>query len=143
MINGKRYAWEDISIRLPHGLLLDVESIEYSDKKEVEAVYGKGSNPRGYSAGNYSAEGKLTLLREEFNRLLDHVRSLGVTLYNLPPFPITVGYANEDEPATTDVLKGCKITETSNSNSQGDQSVKVDLSLKILGGIDWNGVAAN
>lgn len=143
MINGKRYAWEDVSIRLPHGLLLDVDSVEYSDKKEIEPVYGKGSNPRGYGSGNYSAEGKLTLLREEFNRLLDYAKSLGVTLYGLAPFPVTVSYANEDEPTTTDRLTGVKITEVRSSAGQGDQSVKVDLSIKILGGILWNGVRAN
>lgn len=143
MINGKRYAWEDITIRLPHGPLLDVDSIEYSDKKEIEPIYGKGSNPRGYAGGNYSAEGKLTLLREEFNRLLDYARRLGTTLYGLAPFTIVVSYANEDEPITTDRLSGCKIVEASSSASQGDQSVKVELGIKILNGITWNGVAAN
>lgn len=143
MINGKRYGWEDITIRLPHGPLLDVDSIEYSDKKEIEPVYGKGSSPRGYGTGNYSAEGKITLLREEYLRLVAHAKARGVSFYGLPPFTITVSYANEDQPTTTDVLRGCKITERSSSASQGDQSVKVELSIIILNGIDSDGLSPN
>lgn len=143
MINGKRYAWEDITIRMPHGVLVDVDSIDYSDKTDVAEIYGRGSKPQGYGSGNYSAEGKLTLLREEFSRLLDYARSRGRKLYRLPPFTIVVSYANEDEPLVTDVLRGCVFTETSTSSSQGDQSVKVELSIKILDGIVWNGVEAS
>ncbi|MCL4514151.1 MAG: hypothetical protein M1379_00930 [Firmicutes bacterium] len=143
MINGKRYDWEDVTIALPHGTLIDVEGIDYSDKKEVEAVYGKGTNPQGYGAGNYSAEGKLSLKREEFNRLVDYAKQNAKSLYGLPPFPISVSYANEDERLATDKLQQCKITGTSNATKQGDKSVNVEIDLTILGGINWNGLPAN
>lgn len=140
MINGKRYAWEDITIYLPFGQLLDVDDIEYNDKQDLAPVYGKGALPRGYGMGNYSAEGKLTLTREEFLRLVDYAKGQGKSIYRLPPFPISVSYANEDEPITTDRLKSVKFKETSTKAGQGDTSVKVDLSLVILGGIAWNGL---
>lgn len=140
MINGKRYAWEDISVHLPIGQLLDIENIEYSDKQGVEATYGTGAMPRGYGMGNYSAEGKLTLKREEFLRLVDYGKTLGRSIYRLPPFPVSVSYANEDEAITTDRLKSVKFTETSTKAGQGDTSISVDLSLIILGGIAWNGL---
>jgi hypothetical protein len=140
MINGKKYSWEDITATLPHGVLIDVENVEYSDGKEVEAQYGKGSMPTGYGQGNYSAEGKISLLREEFNRLLAYAKSQGKSLYNLPPFPITVSYANEDQPTVTDILKSVKFAKTSVSAGQGDKSVKVDLDIQIIGGIAWNGI---
>jgi hypothetical protein len=143
MINGKRYAWEDITIRLPYAPLIDVDSIEYSDKKEYEAIYGKGSNPVGYGAGNYSAEGKITMLREEFNKLIAYAKKNKKGTYNLAPFTAVVSYSNEDEPVTTDTLKQCKFTEQSLSAAQGDKSVKVELSMLILGGINWNGMDAN
>ncbi len=140
MINGKRYSWEDVTITLPHGPLIDVDSIEYSDKKEAEAVYGKGSTPRGYGEGNYSAEGKVSLLKEEFDRLVDFAQKKGVALYRLPPFEITVSYGNTDEPSRTDVLRACKITETSAKAAQGDKSMKVDLSVLILNGVVREGL---
>ncbi|MDK2903505.1 MAG: hypothetical protein PWQ93_1424, partial [Clostridiales bacterium] len=63
--------------------------------------------------------------------------------YNLAPFTAVVSYSNEDEPVTTDTLKQCKFTEQSLSAAQGDKSVKVELSMLILGGINWNGMDAN
>jgi len=143
MINGKRYGWEDITINLPHGPLLDVESIEYSDKQDKEGIYGRGSLPRGYGVGNYEGEGKLTLKREEFNRLVDYAKAQKRSLYRLPPFNISVSYANDDQPITTDHIKGVTFTETSSSSSQGDTSVNVELSFIILNGIEWNGLGPN
>jgi len=143
VINGKRYAWEDITINLPHGEAVDVDSIEYSDKKEIEAIYGKGSNPRGYAEGNYSGEAKLTLLKEEFDRLIDYAKGNGGSPYRMKPFTITVSYANDDEPTTTDTLRGCKITAISGSQKQGDRGVKREVSLILLEPILWNGVEAN
>lgn len=143
MINGKRYSWEDITVQMPHGTLVDIDSIEYSDEKEIEAVYGKGSNPLGYGTGNYSASGKATLLREEHNKFVSYAKQQSSNLYRLPPFPITVSYANEDQPSVTDVLKQCKINKVSRSGSQGDKSNKVEYEFIILGGIEDNRLAPN
>jgi len=143
LINGKEYSWEDISVTLPHGELIGIQNIEYSDSKEVEPAYGKGSNPLGYGNGNYSAEGKLTLLKSEHDRFVGYAKKQGKTLYGLAPFSISVSYANEDQPTVTDILKACKITKVSRSSGQGDKEVKVEYELKILGGIAWDGLDAN
>lgn len=143
MINGKNYSWEDITIQLPYGTLIDVEDIEYSDEKETEANYGKGSNPTGYGEGNYSATGKMTLKREEFQRLLDHVKKNSKTLYGLEPFPVIVSYANDDQPTVTDKLPHCKFTSTKNGAAQNDKKVNVELEFIILKPIEWDGVPAN
>ena len=143
MINGKNYSWEDISIVLPHGTLIHVKSIEYSDEKEAEALYGSGSNPVGYGQGNYKAEGKLSLRREGFDRLLDAVEKSNTTIYNMAPFSIVVSYANDDEPRRTDTLPACKFTKTSTSASQGDKEVKVDLDFLCFAPIKWNDQEAN
>lgn len=143
MINGKKYSWEDISIVLPQGELIDVQNVDYNDGKELEPAYGKGSNPVGYGEGNYSAEGKLTVTKEEFDRLTDYAKKEGRGIYRLRPFPIVVNYANEDQPSITDTLRNCKIIKISNSSGQGDKQVKVELELKIIGGILWNGMEPN
>ncbi len=143
MINGKKYSWEDITITLPHGVLIDVEGIEYSDQKEIEALHGRGSDATGYGTGNYTAEGKVTLKKEEFDKMVDYAKSKNIPLYKLPPFPITVGYANEDQATRTDVLKACVFTKTSHSASQGDKSLKVEREIKILNGIHRDGLAPN
>ncbi|GAB6100438.1 hypothetical protein JCM16358_23170 [Halanaerocella petrolearia] len=142
-VNGKSYDWESISIKLPYGTMIAIESIEYSDEKETEANYGKGSNPYGYGEGNYSAEGKLTIRREEFEKFVDYVKQNSETLYGLDPFPITVSYANDDQPITTDKLPKCKFKSNSTSTSQGDKKVNVEKDFVILAPIEWNGLPAN
>lgn len=143
MINGKNYSWEDISIQLPHGTLIGIEDIEYSDEKETEANYGKGSNPISYGEGNYSAQGKLTLTRGEFQRLLDHVKKNAKSLYGLQPFPIIASYANDNQPAITDKLPLCKFNTTKSSGAQNDKKINVELEFIILKPIEWDGVPAN
>lgn len=142
-VNGKSYDWESISIQLPHGTLIAVESIEYSDGKEVEANYGKGSNPYGYGEGNYSAEGKLSLAREEFERLLGHIKKNSKTLYGLKPFPIIVSYANDDKATVVDKLPKVKFNSNSTSGSQGDKKINVEKDFIVLAPIEWNGLPAN
>ncbi|MDQ7790053.1 MAG: hypothetical protein U1D96_05395 [Eubacteriales bacterium] len=143
-INGKTYDWEDIDVRLPGmGSLVGIDGIEYSDQKDIELAHGRGSNPRGYGAGNYSAEGKLTLSKEAHRDLIKLAKARGKSIYTLPPFDIPVNYANEDQPTTTDILRGVKIKKQSGSASQGDKSLKVELELVIVGGIRWDGHEPN
>jgi hypothetical protein len=143
MINGKKHSWEDITINLPHGTLVDVKDIDYSDKKEVEAIYGKGSNPTGYGEGNYSAEGKITLLRSEFEKINDYAKSQASAFYRLKPFPITVSFADEEGKTKTDELPSCKFTELKQSPKQGDKEMTVELSFVILDPIIRDGLPAN
>lgn len=140
-INGKKYSWEDISVVLPIGEAIGIDSIEYSDGQEVEATYGKGSGAIGYGVGNYSAEGKMTLLKEEADKLIAYAQKNGGSLYRLKPFPIVASYANDDQPTATDELKSCKIKKVSDSRKQGDKKTTTDIEFDILDGIFRNGVA--
>jgi hypothetical protein len=137
MINGKSYDWEAVTIKLPHGTLYDVESIEYEDSSPVRRVYGKGRRPRGYSQGNEEASGKLVMRREEFNRLVADAGEAGHK--GIAPFEITASYANQDQPTTTDTLRSCKFVTTKTGASQDDESIEVELDFVILDGINWGG----
>jgi hypothetical protein len=144
MINGKQYGWEDITVNLPHGIAVDIDSIEYSDKKDSESVYGRGSNPRGYGEGNYSATAKVSIRREEYNKFLDYAKNVGRPLYKIPPFPVTVSYANDDQPIMTDKLPSCKLKSIGGGGgSQGDKSLKIELEFDVHSPIIWNGIEAN
>lgn len=143
MRNGRNYGWESVTIALPHGTLVAVSKIEYSDEKEFKPVYGKGGKPRAYGSGNYKAEGKLTLQREAFERLLECCQAQGIKeFYGLPPFPIVVSYANADRPLVTDVLQQCKFTKTASSADQGKEQIEVELDFVILGGVEWDALQA-
>lgn len=144
MINGKNFSWEDVSITFPHGVMIEIEEIEYSDKKDDEEQYGKGSNPTGYGSGNYSAEGKAKMKREEYEKFTTALFALGAkSIYQHKLFPVIVNYANDDQLMVTDVLRGCKIISQSNGPKQGDKVISVEIGFKIIGGIVWNGKEAN
>jgi hypothetical protein len=144
MINGKKYSWEDITITFPHGVVVNISEIEYSDKSDVEGVYGKGSNPVGYGVGNYSAEGKAKMGRDEYDLFIDNLYyENGTAIYKHTPFPIVVAYANDDQGLMVDTLPGCKLTSQSNGPKSGDKSVDVEIGFIILEPILWNDIPAN
>jgi hypothetical protein len=143
MINGKKYSWEDITITFPQGTMVDVTEIEYSDKKEGEELYGKGSHPQGYGEGNYSAEGKAKMRREEYEKFTSALMKGASSIYNHSPFPVVVSYANTDQATVTDTLRSCKLQSISTGPKQGDKSVDMEIQFKILGGILWNEKEAN
>jgi len=126
-VNNRNYDWEDISIDLPYGPVIGVESIEYSDSKEKEMVYGRGSMPIGRGKGNYAAQGKITLLRKEYQKLLDYCKQTGVSFYRLRPFPITIRYADDGEAPVVDVIRGAEFNERSQSASQNDKTITKEL----------------
>ncbi|WP_032122041.1 hypothetical protein [Clostridium amazonitimonense] len=141
IINGKAYDWGDISVKLP-GLEIEPQEISYNDELEKEAVYGKGQKPRGYGEGNYKADGKLSLLKDDFDDLVEYCKSQGVALYKLVIPKIVVSYANTTQRTKTDVLSTVTITKVNHKNGQGDKSLKVDLDLLVIGGVERDGLKA-
>ncbi|OUM95584.1 MAG: hypothetical protein BAA04_02570 [Firmicutes bacterium ZCTH02-B6] len=141
-INGRVYDWESINIHLPHGEVIGVQDIEYGDKFGHERVYGKGSLPIGYGRGNYEAEGKVTLLRDEYDKLVEHAKNVEGGFYAMEPFPITVAYANKDDEVKSVTLPDCIWVERKNSASQGATSLTVELNFLILSPIEEDGLKA-
>ena len=100
----------------------------------------KKKKPRGYGEGNYKASGKVTLLRDDYDGLLDYCKRTGTPLYRLLFGKVTVSYANDGDRTRTDVLNKVTITKNSHKAAQGDKSLSVDLDLLIVGGIVRDGV---
>lgn len=138
-VNGRSYSWGDVDLGIP-GLNLQIQSIDYEDELEKEEVYGKGQKPRGYGEGNYKASGKVTLLRDDYDGLLDYCKRTGTPLYRLLFGKVTVSYANDGDRTRTDVLNKVTITKNSHKAAQGDKSLSVDLDLLIVGGVVRDGV---
>ncbi len=145
-INGRNYDWEDISVTLPHGEAVGISEIKYSDEQSLEARYGRGSVPRAYGRGNYSASGSMVLDRDEWERLKKELASSSPTggIYDHKPFTTVVNYANDDMGNVTDTLKSCKITKfDGGGGSQGDAAVSaITCDLLILEPILWNDTPA-
>ena len=141
IINGKSYDWSDVSVKLP-GLEIEVQEISYDDELEKELVYGKGSKARGYGTGNYKSEGKLSLLRDDFDDLVAYCKKRGLPIYKLVIPKLIVSYANKTQKTKIDELEGVTFTKTSSKNAQGDKNLKVDMDFIIVHGITRDGVKA-
>lgn len=141
-VNGKRYDWADVDIKLPGLGDIEVLEISYDDELEKELQYGKGSKPKGYGTGNYKPNAKLSLSREEFNKILEYCKKQKMALYEVEIPKIIVSYANDNYPIVTDVLPNVSFSKNSAKAAQGDKSIKVDLDLLVSGVIVWNGVKA-
>lgn len=139
LVNGKAYDWADVNLFLP-GLVIEPQEISYEDELEKELAYGLGSRPRGYGRGNYKATGKLSLLRDDYDVLLDHCKQQGTAFFSLEFPKVVVSYANEGDAIRQDVLNRVSFTKRSNKAAQGDKNLKVDLDLMIAGMVEHDGV---
>lgn len=138
-VNGKNYDWGDVDLKIP-GLALVIQEVSYDDELDKEESYGYGSMPRGYGRGNYKASGKLTMLRDDYDALLDYCKAKGISFYGLELPSIVVAYANQGEKTRIDELKKVQFTKRSQKAAQGDKSLSVDIDMLILGGIIQDGV---
>lgn len=141
IINGKVYDWSSVSIKLP-GLELEAQEISYNDELEKELAYGKGQKPRGYGEGNYKADGKLSLLKDDFDDLVNYCKAQNKGFYKIVIPKIVISYANGMQKTKTDVLNNVTFTKISQKDAQGDKSLKVDIDFLIVNGIERDGLKA-
>lgn len=138
-VNGINYGWGDVDVKIP-GLNLVVQEIGYDDEQEMEESYGKGYRPRGYGKGNYKASGKMSMLRDDFDDVLDYCKATGKSFYNVELPSVVVSYGNPGGRTRIDELKRVVFVKRSHKAAQGDKTLTVDIDLMIVGGIVEDGV---
>lgn len=143
LVNGKQWDWGDITVTIaPYSpVIFTAQSISYDETLEAEAVYGKGRTPVGYSKGNWSASGKISMLKNEFELLALAVPS-GILNVDPRNVLINVLYAHSFDssiPLTTETLMGIRFTKITDSAAQNDKGLSVELEFLILENILRNG----
>ena len=138
-VNGINYGWGDVDVKLP-GLNLVVQEISYDDEQEMEESYGKGSRPRGYGKGNYKGSGKMSLLRDDYDDVLDFRKATGRPFYGVELPSVVVSYGNPGGRTRIDELKRVVFVKRSHKAAQGDKTLSVDIDFMIVGGIVEDGV---
>ncbi len=138
-VNGRTYGWADVDVKIP-GLNLVLQEISYDDEQEAEEAYGRGNKPRGYGKGNYKASGKMSMLRDDYDDLLDYCRRMKIPFFGVEFPMIVVSYANDGGRTRMDVLKKVIFTKRSHKAAQNDKSLTVDIDLMIIDGIVEDGV---
>lgn len=138
-VNGIAYSWGDVDVKLP-GFTPVVQEISYDDELDVEEVYGKGKKPRGSAEGNYKASGKISMLRDDYDDMLDYCKAQGISFYKTVFPSVVVSYANDGDRTRIDELKQVRPIKRSFKAAQGDKTLTVDIDLMIAGGIVQDGV---
>jgi hypothetical protein len=138
MINGLVYDYESIKVLLPTGLIVLLESINYSDKKNDEVVTGVSNLPVGIGRGEYSGECELEIGRFEYEKINTASAASG-GFYNVPFLEIIVSYGWAGQPICVDALS-VHFTERDFSGKKGDTNLNVKIKGALVAPIVSNGV---
>lgn len=126
-INGDTYGYSSIEFNINGIQVTAVSEIEYSSELTPGEVRGTSVEVLATTAGEGSHSGKITLTKGDANAIK---ASLG-NGFMRKKFPITVKYAEEDEPIIVDELFGVRFTNTGNSHSAGGDGLMVSFDLYI------------
>ena len=137
MINGTVYDFESIKLQLPTGMIINLDKIDYKDKKDDEGVTGTNGLPIGIGRGEYSGTCDVEIGRDEYDKLDEYAEQYG-GIYNMPPIPIVVSYGHEGQRKTTDKLE-VHFTERNFGASKGDKNLKVPLKGFMTKVLETNG----
>jgi len=135
LINGTYPDFASIEIKIRGTHYIGLTEISYSDTLEAGEVRGTHAQKLGTTTGQYSAEASMTMLRPEFD---DLIQRLGPG-YKQVAFDIVINYRPPGGAMITDKIIGARITSTEISASQGSDPVSVSVTLApnhlILNGV--------
>lgn len=128
--NSREYEWSDVSMVVAGRMVTGMRGVSYTASQEKEAVYGKGSKPHAIQRGNKTYSGSIRLLQSELEAL--EVAAGGDALD--VSFNIVVSYGNpsKGDLVSTDLLKGCEITEIPKTLNQNDKFMEIELPIVML-----------
>lgn len=132
LINGVNYSWSNIKLVLFGVPVVGITSIEYKIKQKKDNNYGMGVEPISRGYGNKEYEGKITLYREEWNKIISAAAGEPLAL---DFFDIQVTFSGTRVAPQLDVLRACEFLEDPLTVGQGDTKIMVEIPL-IIGAIE-------
>lgn len=133
LINGVNYSWSNVKLVLFGVPVVGVTKIEYSKKQKKENNYGMGSDPVSRGYGNNEYEGKITLYREEWDKIIQ--ASPSKNPMEIDFFDIQVSFSGTRVAPSLDILRACEFTEDVFTVGQGDTKIMIEIPI-IIGSID-------
>lgn len=129
-INTREYEWADVTVVLAGRTVTGIRGVSYTSSQEKEALYAKGNKPHAIQRGNKSYSGNIRLLQSELEAL---EAAAGGDILDAS-FNVIVSYGNplKGDAITTDLLKGCEITEVPKGLNQNDKFMEIELPIVML-----------
>lgn len=127
-INGQKHTFADVIIKAAGADRRGITSCDYKVKRGMTDVHGTGPNRLGVALGKVSNEGSIEMYRADFQQLID---ALGDGYMSIP-FQIVVIYRSRiGAPLVRDTLNGVRISESNPSGQEGDDPIKVKVTLNV------------
>lgn len=128
--NSREYEWADVNIVVAGRMVTGIRGVSYTSSQEKEALYGKGNKPHAIQRGNKNYTGSIRLLQSELEAL--ELAAGGDALD--ASFNIVVAYGNpsKGDIVTTDLMRGCEITEIPKTLNQNDKFMEIELPIVML-----------
>lgn len=133
LINGKAYAWANVSILLAGAPVIGISSINYKDSEAKENSYGSGKYPIERGEGNYEATVDITLRASELEALA--ARAPNKRLQDFGVFEIIVSFL-VGTVRNTHKIRNVEFTGNSRDLKQGDKMIESQPGL-ICSHIEW------
>ena len=134
LVNGKGYAWANVSFMLAGAAVVGITAINYSDTEEKENTYGSGKFPIERGEGNYAATVELTLRASELEALAS--RAPNGRLQDFGVFDIIVSFL-VGTVRHSHKIRNCEFTGNTRNMNQGDKLIESQPGI-ICSHIDWN-----
>lgn len=133
---GKMTGWNSITVNVMGRDLEGITQLSYTDSETKENVYGAGKYPIGRSSGNYEAEAKISLYKEEADGLRLSLGP-GKRVMDIAPFDIVVQYENQVGVILKDRIRNCEFKNDGVEVAQADGTIVTEYEL-LVSHIDYN-----
>lgn len=104
LINGVNYSWSNVSLVLFGVPVIGIAKIEYTRKQKKDNNYGLGVDPISRGYGNKEYEGKISIYRDEWNKIIASAPSRDPL--DIDFFDIQVSFSGTRVTPSLDVLRG-------------------------------------
>ena len=134
LVNGRRYDWSSIKIKVKGQTYVGVKAVNYKHKLTPGVVKGTTAQAIGHTLGEYEAEAGMEMYMLEWKELR---KALGGNGYMAAVFDIIVQYSTATGASVeTDEIRGVRVTEVDKSHTSGNEPLAVKLSLFVMGIIE-------
>lgn len=131
---GEMIGWNNVTINILGRNIEGITELDYNDSQSVEAAYGNGRYPIGYSKGNIETTAKIVLFKEEVAAIEDSLPA-GGRLQDIPPFPILVKYEYNGL-VRKDIIQNCIFKNNGSNPKQNEGKIEISFDL-FATHIDW------
>ena len=141
-IDGLTQGWATVKVNFAGSVnpITGITGISYTETNTKEAIYGYSNQPLGYSIGNYSYTGTISLFQFELETLQQIAIANGDSagsITTILPFDLIITQNKFGSLTTTrQILKNVVFNNNGRAIKQGDGTIITDIDI-CFSGVQW------